>query len=272
MSTSTVRPRTGPAPSGSDVRVTQRRVLAAEALKLRTSRSVVWLLVASASSILAAGVAPALGLLLADATAEQGGVDASDPTGGALSGISFTQLLIAVVGVLVVSSEYTTGLFRATFSAVPRRLPVLWAKAVLAAAVVVGVALASVLIAFFTAQAVLAAADVPISLGEPGVLRALVGSALYLGVTAALGVAVGSLLRSALGGIAGVFVLLFVVPVAGMLVPAIGPYLPSNAGASIMRTGSAAGALSPWVGLGVFVLYAVVALAGAAYALARRDA
>lgn len=134
------------------------------------------------------------------------------------------------------------------------------------------VALASVLIAFLTAQAVLAAADVPLSLGEPGVLRALVGSALYLGVTAALGVAVGSLTRSALGGIAGVFVLLFVVPVAGMLVPAIGPYLPSNAGAAIMQTGSAAGVLPPWIGLGVFLLYAAAALAAAASALARRDA
>ncbi len=272
MSATTVRPRTGPAPSHSAVRVTQRRVLAAEALKLRSSRSVLWLLVASALSILAAGVSPALGLLLADAPADQGGVDASDPTGGSISGVGFTQLLIAVLGVLVVSSEYTTGLFRATFTAVPRRLPVLWAKAVLAATVVFVVGLAAVLIAFFTAQAILSTADVPISLGEPGVLRAVVGSALYLAVTAVLGVAVGSLLRSAIGGIATVFGLLYVVPVVGMLIPAINPYLPSSAGAAIMQTGFAAEALSPWVGFGVFLLYAAAAMTAAAFALARRDA
>jgi ABC-type transport system involved in multi-copper enzyme maturation permease subunit len=271
MST-TVRPRTGPAPARSAVRVTQLRVLAAEALKLRSSRSIIGLLVASALSILAAGVFPALGVLLADVPADQGGVDASDPTGGSISGVSFTQLLIAVLGVLVVSSEYTTGLVRATFSAVPQRLPVLWAKAVLAAAVVLVVGLATVLIAFFTAQAVLSAADVRISLGEPGALRAVVGSALYLAVTAVLGVAVGSLLRSAIGGIAGVFGLLYVVPVVGMLIPAIDPYLPSSAGAAIMQTGSATGGLPPWLGLGVFVLYTAAALAGAAYGLERRDA
>ncbi len=82
MSTTTVRPVTGPAPARRADRVTQGRVLAAEALKLRSSRSVVWLLVASVLSIVAAGVSPALVLLLADAPADQGGVDPSDPTGG----------------------------------------------------------------------------------------------------------------------------------------------------------------------------------------------
>ncbi len=272
MTTTTVQPRTGPARVRSAAGVTQRRVLAAEVLKLRSSRSIMWLLVASMLSILAAGVFPALGVLLADLPADQGGVDASDATGGSISGVSFTQLLIAVLGVLVVSSEYTTGLYRATFSAVPRRLPVLWAKAGLAAGVVFVAGLAAVLIAFFTAQAVLAAADVPISLGEPGVLRAVVGSALYLAVTAVLGVALGSLLRSAIGGIAAVFGLLYVIPRLGMLIPAIDPYLPSSAGAAIMQTGSATGGLPPWLGLGVFVLYTAAALAGAAYGLERRDA
>ena len=111
-----------------------------------------------------------------------------------------------------------------------------------------------------------------ISLGEPGVLRTVVGSALFLAVTAVLGVAVGSLLRSALGGIAAVFGLLYVVPLVGMLIPAIDPYLPSTAGAAVLQTGPSAGGLTPWVGLGVFGLYAAAALAGAAYALERRDA
>jgi ABC-2 type transport system permease protein len=273
MTATTHRPRvvpTGAAPAATSV--TQRRVLAAEGIKLRGLRSTRWLLTISVLSLVAAGVFPTLGVLLADippAEAEGGG---TDPTGGALTGVSFTQLLIAALGILVVTSEYTTGLIRATFTAVPRRLPVLWAKAVVAAAVTLVGTLGAVLLAFLTAQAVLSTADVTISLGTPGVLRAIVGSALYLAVTAVLAVAFGSLLRSAIGALAALFGLLFVLPLLGMLVPQVDPYLPSNAGAAIMQTGSSAGGLPPWGGLGVFTLYAGAALAAAAVALTRRDA
>lgn len=261
---------TGAAPPAPPV--TQRRVLAAEVIKLRGTRSMRWLLGISVLSILAAGVFPALGVLLADIPPAEAGGRGTDPTGGALTGVSFTQLLIAALGILVVTSEYTTGLIRATFTAVPSRLPVLWAKALVAAAVTFVGTLGAVLIAFLTAQAVLSAADVTISLSRPGVLRAIVGSALYLSLTAVLAVAFGSLLRSAVGALAALFGLLFVLPLLGMLVPQIDPYLPSNAGAAIMQTGAPAAGLSPWGGLGVFALYAVAALAAAAVALTRRDA
>ncbi len=272
MTTTTpVRPRTEPAASPDGARVTQRRVVAAEAIKLRSLRSTRWILVASVLSIVAAGVFPALGVLLAG-THPTGGEGATDPTGGALSGMSFTQLLVAAVGILAFTTEYATGLIRATLTAVPTRLPVLWAKAAVVAVATFVATLAAALIAFFTSKVVLAAADVTISLTAPGVARALVGSALVLAVTAVLGVAFGTLVRSAIGALAALFGLLFVLPLVGMLVPQIDPYLPSNAAAAIMQTGSAAGGLSPWTGLGVFVLYAAVALAAAAGALIRRDA
>ena len=103
-------------------------------------------------------------------------------------------------------------------------------------------------------------------------LRALVGSALYLAVTAVLAVAFGWVLRSAIGAMAALFGLLFVVPLLGLLLPQTAPYLPTNAGSAIMQTGSPEGVLSPWAGLGVFSLYAVIGLAVAAVALVRRDA
>ncbi len=272
MTTTTDRPRsTAAVGRSSGLRVTQLRVLAAEGIKLRSQRPVIWLLVASVLSIVAAALSSALTSTLADAPPEgEGG--AADPLGAALTGVSFTQVLVVALGVLVVTSEYSTGLFRATFTAVPKRLPVLWAKAVVAAGAVLAAALVAALASFLTARAVMSSADVNTSLGDPGVLRALVGSALYLAVTAVMAVAFGSLLRSAIGAMAALFGLLFVVPLLGQLLPETEPYLPNNAGAAIMQIGPPDGLLSPWAGMGVFGLYAAVALIAAAVALTRRDA
>ncbi|MGR7026046.1 hypothetical protein [Geodermatophilus sp. URMC 62] len=270
--TTTDRPATGVAAGRvSGLRVTRRRVVAAEGIKLRSTRSVRWLLVVSVLSIVAAALSAALTATLADVPPPDGGGGGTDPLGAALTGVSFTQVLVAALGVLVVTSEYSTGLIRATLTAVPQRLSVLWAKTVVTAVVVFVAMLAAALVSFSAAQAV-TSSDVSISLGDPGVLRALVGSALYLAVTSVLGVAFGWLLRSAIGAMAALFGLLFVVPLLGMLLPQTEPYLPTNAGSAIMQIGSLDGVLSPWAGLGVFSLYAVIALSAAAAALVRRDA
>lgn len=272
MTTTIDRPPTGAAGSrSSGARTTHRRVLAAEALKLRSTRSIRWLLVASVLSILAAALSSALTATLAEAPPPEGAGAATDPLGAALSGVSFTQVLVGVLGILVVTSEYTTGLVRVTFTAVPKRLPVLEAKAVLTGAVVFVVMLAAELISFLGAQAIMST-EVSVSLGNPGVARAIGGSALYLAVTAVLAVAFGWLLRSAIGATGGLFGLLFVVPLIGVLLPAADPYLPTNAGSAIMQIGSSDGVLSPWAGMGVFVLYAAIALGAAAMVLTRRDA
>jgi ABC-type transport system involved in multi-copper enzyme maturation permease subunit len=273
MTTTASRPRADVAPDRfSAVRVTQGRVLTSEGIKLRSQRSVRWLVLASVLSIVAAALSTAVTAAFADDPAPGGAAAGTDPLGGALTGVSFTQVIIGALGVLVVTSEYSTGLIRATFAAVPTRLPVLWAKAAVTAVVVFVATLAAAFISFFAARAVLSAADVSLSLGAPGVLRALVGSALYLTVTAVLAVAFGWLVRSAIGAMAALFGLLFLVPLLGMLLPATEPYLPTNAGAAILQVGSTGGALSPWAGLAVFTAYAVVALIVAAVALTRRDA
>jgi ABC-2 type transport system permease protein len=268
----TTIPRTVPAPPASavdGVRVTGRRVLAAEWIKARSARSTWWLLAASVASLAAAGVSPALTFTLAG---DRSGDATADATGGALSGVSFTQLLIAALGVVLVSSEYSSGLVRATFTAVPARLPVLAGKAGVAAVVTFAATLAAVLGAFVAAQAVLAGAEVTISLSDPGVLRAVVGAAVFLAVSAVLGSAFGWLVRSTAGALAAVFGFLFVLPLVGLLVPGITPYLPSNAGMAILQTGSGAGPLSPWGGLGLFTGYTAALVAVAGYVLRRRDA
>ena len=270
--TTTDRPATGAAAGRvSGIRVMQRRVMAAEGIKLRSTRSVRWLLVVSVLSIVAAALSTALTATLAEAPPPDSGGGGTDPLGAALTGVSFTQVLVAALGVLVVTGEYSTGLIRATLTAVPQRLPVLWAKAVVTAVVVFVAMLAAALISFLSAQAIMSA-DASVSLGDPEVLRALVGSALYLAVTAVLAVAFGWVLRSAIGAMAALFGLLFVVPLLGLLLPQTAPYLPTNAGSAIMQIGSPEGVLSPWAGLGVFSLYAVIGLAVAAVALVRRDA
>src|SRR3954447_3878801 len=269
----TTIPRTFPAPSparaADGVRVTGRRVLAAEWIKARSARSTWWLLAAAVVSLAAAGVSPALTFTLAG---DPSGEATADATGGALSGVSFTQLLVVALGVVLVSSEYGSGLIRATFTAVPSRLPVLAGKAGVAAVATFAATLAAVLAAFVAAQAVLAGADVNISLSDPGVLRAVVGAALLLAVSAVLGTAFGWLVRSTAGALAAVFGFLFVLPLVGLLVPGITPYLPSNAGLAILQTGPGAGPLSPWVGLGLFAGYTAALLGVAGYVLRRRDA
>jgi ABC-2 type transport system permease protein len=249
-------------------RVTGARVVAAEWIKFRSTRSAWWIVVATVLSLVAAGISPALTVLLGGPTTEDVG---ADPTGGALAGVSFTQVLVGALGALFVTGEYATGLVRSSLVAVPRRLPVLWAKLLVVTAVVLGASLVSVVVAYVTAQAVLASAGIAVPSVGPDVLRALAGAALYLALTAALGAGFGWLLRSTAGALTGLFAFLFVLPLLGLVLPQITAYLPNNAGAAVLQVGPAAGALPPWIGLGIYAAYAAVVLTAAASLLRRRD-
>jgi ABC-2 type transport system permease protein len=115
-----------------------------------------------------------------------------------------------------------------------------------------------------------------VSLTAPGVLRAVVGAALYLTVVAMLGSAFGWLLRGTAAAIATLVAVLVLPPVIGLLLPAkiaaiVVPYLPDHAGTAIMQL-APTGQLSPWAGFAVFLGYAAVALAGAVLVVRRRDA
>ena len=194
-----------------------------------------------------------------------------------LGGYHLAQLAIGVLGVLVISGEYSTGMIRSSLMAVPRRLPVLWAKIAVFASVTFVLMLASAFVAFFGAQAILTEHHVNVTLGHPHALRTLVGTVLFMTVTGILCVALGTIIRSTAGAIATFAGLLFVLPGIVDILPsnignAINPYLPSSAGAAIATavpdaTRSRRGAGSP-----LYCGYTLVLLAIAAYLLVRRDA
>jgi ABC-type transport system involved in multi-copper enzyme maturation permease subunit len=194
-----------------------------------------------------------------------------------LAGVNLAQLAIGVLGVLLVTGEYATGMIRATFAAVPRRLPVLWAKAALYAMVTFVLMVVSAFVAFNLGQHFLASHGT--TLAAPHAWRAIVGVAGYLSLVGVLAVAFGFLIHSTGGGIATLFGLLLVLPGIGQLLPASWqthtlPYLPSNAGASMFSIGTRTGstALSPGAGLLVLCLWVAVALAAAVVVVRRRDA
>jgi ABC-type transport system involved in multi-copper enzyme maturation permease subunit len=194
-----------------------------------------------------------------------------------LNGIQLAQLAIGVLGVLLISSEYTTGLIRSTLAAVPQRRTVLAAKALVFTVVVIIVSEIACFIAFFAGQAFLSGKHLDAQLSDPGVLRAVIGGGLYLAVLGLLAVALGTIIRHSAGAIAALFGMLFVLPGIAAALPratqdAINQYLPSNAGQQIFALRIEPHTLQPWAGLGVFCIYAAIALTAATILLVRRDA
>jgi hypothetical protein len=255
--------------------VTQRRVLVSEWIKMRSLRSTTLTLLAAVAAmvLLACLVGWATNAHWADMRPQErltfNAVDRS------LAGANLAQLAIGVLGVLLVTGEYATGMIRSTFAAAPRRLPVIWAKAGLYAVVTFVLMVVSAFVAFNLGQHFLAAHGTTLS--APHAWRAIVGVAGYLTLVGILAVAFGFLIRSTAGGIATLFALLLVLPGIGQLLPASWqshtlPYLPSNAGAAFYSARPDPSALSPHTGLLVLCAWAAIALAAAAVMVRRRDA
>jgi ABC-2 type transport system permease protein len=262
----------------SAVAVTQRRVVRSEWTKLWSLRSTRWSLLAAIVGMAGLGMIIAAFRMGHWSHLSAGERARYDPIDNGVGGYHLAQLAIGVLGVIVMSGEYATGMIRSTLMAVPHRLPVLWAKALVFAAVTFVLMLASSLVSFFGVQAIVAQRNLQAHLGDPHALRAVVGTALFLTVLGVLSVGLGGLLRSTAGGIAAFVGLLFVLPGITALLPsnigdAISPYLPLNAGFAVATsTFDNSHHLAPWTGFGVFCAYAVVAVAAAAVALVRRDA
>lgn len=255
--------------------VNERRVLTSEWLKLTTLRSS-WITMA-----LGIGALAFLGGVIGFFTNQQwdrlrpARQAAFDAVGASLGGIRFAELAIGVLGVLFVTGEYGTGMIRSSLTAVPRRLPVLWAKALVFGMVTLVLSEIAAFIGFLIGQATLGTHSVALS--SDGALRAVVGTGLYLTVVAVIGVALGFIIRSTAGGIAALVGILLVLPGVVLILPQtwqdnIGPYLPSTAGAALYDLHPEAGSLDPWTGFAVFCLYAVAGLIAAAFVLHRRDA
>jgi hypothetical protein len=168
-------------------------------------------------------------------------------------------------------------MIRSTLTAVPRRLPVLWAKLGVFAVAALVTSEAALAVSMLAGQAILSARHAGASLSDPGVLRAMIGAALYLTVSGLLGVALGFIIRNTAGAVTVLFGILLMLPVLGNFLPSswaehVTPYLPSNAGQAVFQVQKVAGTLAPWTGLALFAGYAALAAAIAAVTLNRRDA
>ena len=259
-------------------RVTQWHVFRSEWTKLWSLRSTRWTLLAAVLGMAAPGIVIAAVQMNRWATIPADERAAFDSIDVGVGGWHLAQLAIGLLGVLVISGEYSTGMIRSSLMAVPHRLPVLFAKLGLFAAVSFVLMLVASFVSFFVVQAIVAGHHLDHGLGDPHALRAVVGTALFLTVLGALGVGLGALVRNTAGGI-GTFVgLLFVLPGITALLPhrtadAINPYLPLNAGTTVATsTFENSHHLSTWGGFAVFCAYTAVIVVAAAVQLVRRDA
>jgi ABC-2 type transport system permease protein len=256
------------------------QALHAEWAKLRTLPGTVWLLAAVVVTTIAVSSAAA-----AAVTCPHGGCSV-DPARTSLTGVYLGQAVAAILGVLVISSEYSTGMIRATLTAMPRRTTVLAAKA----AIIGGLALAAGALAvagsllagrvLLTGHGFTPAHGYPaLTLGDGAVLRAAVGSVLYLALIALLSLGVATIIRDPAPAIGTVLGLLYLDPIIAAVLHGgrwhniAERYAPMSAGLAVQATtGLRSLPISPWAGLGVLAAWAAGALLLAALVFRVRDA
>ncbi|MFE9311772.1 ABC transporter permease [Streptomyces sp. NPDC088353] len=252
------------------------QVIRSEWTKIRSVASTVWTL------SLTAVVTIALGMLISalskhafDSMDERDRFS-FDPTYVSFAGMGLGQLAMIVFAVLVVSNEYSTGMIRTSLAAVPQRGAFLASKVVVATGLALVVGMVTSFAAFFLGQAMLGSLGT--SLGEPGVLRAVVGGGLYMALIAMFSMGVTVMLRSpmlSLGILMPFFFLISNILVNVSATKKIGRFLPDQAGGRIMQVVPRVGddtPYGPWGGLGIMLLWVIAALAGGYVLLRKRDA
>lgn len=274
------------------------RLLRSEWIKFRTLRSTFWCTVMIV--LISAGLSALLGAVLPQALEQTGdapGAPPSDVQSMAVQAITapttFTALVAAVLGALMITGEYGTGMIRSTFAAAPRRLPAVLAKAVVVGVSLFVVAIVSVAVSTVIVVPLLGAAGHRVDLGDGGIWAALFGNALYVTGVALLSFFIGAIIKNSAGGLATSLGLLLVVPIVMSIVVTvtrqaawarnIDAVLPSQAGGR-MSSYLAAGetrpdllhdgvlTLTPVVGGLVLLAWIVVAAVVASVLIRRRDA
>ncbi len=282
MNTATLTPTPTVAPV--TVRpVSFARTVHAEWIKFWTVRSTVWTLVATVTVMVGISALAAWGSTTQAVDAGAGPMN----TAMLLSaGYQLAQLAVAVLGVLTISGEYSTGMIRSTLAAVPRRTPVIAAKALVLGVVVLVVSVVSMALSYLATMPWHDQLNATFDLTDAETVRMTVGLPLYLIAIALFAFAVGALLRHSAAALTAVIALLLVVENVLMIIPLrvvelISPFLPSTAGRRVLldsemltaTDAATSGAhLTPWQGYGVLVAWAVVLLVAAAGLLRRRDA
>lgn len=257
-------------------RVTQLGVFRSEWTKLYSLRSTRYALLTTVVLSIGFGIIASAVTVSRWATMSAADKASFDPLSASLLGVRFGVLAIGVLGVLLITGEYTTGMIRATMTAVPRRLPVLWGKAVVYGLVALAITIPVAFIAFFAGQAILSGQHIQIAFSHAGVPSAVIGAAGLLTLTGLFAMGLGAILRSTAAGIATFAGIMYVVPPLVSILPSsvansIDPYLPSSAGQAMMQIGHHANTLSQGAGLAVFAGYVAVVIAAAAVLLVRRD-
>ena len=304
MSTPTSPPPPTPASFAAAAPLAARRLrfagtLEAEWTKIRSVRSTMWtLLIFVVVSLGLTGLFTWLTLNSLDhgRQGERATGLVTDPVNFILgTGLGLGSLAICVLGALVITSEYSSGVIRSSLLAVPRRYPVLIAKAVVFAVIVFVIGEVVAFISYFIGAALVNGYlvnttahvagrtftvhhHITVSLSQPGVLRAVFGSGLYLTVLGLFALAIGGLIRHTAGAVTAVIGMVLVIfPLAGLLPSSWGAhihaYLPTIAGQLITQDKPSAGQLlSSWQGFGVFCAWTVLLLAVATFLLQKRDA
>ncbi|MEU3250811.1 ABC transporter permease [Streptomyces sp. NPDC006997] len=252
------------------------QVVRSEWTKIRSVASTVWTL------SLAVLVTIALGMLIS-ALSKNEFDDMSrrdqlsfDPTFISFAGMSLGQLAMIVFGVLVVSNEYSSGMIRTSLAAVPQRGTLLFSKVAVATLLALVVSVATSFAAFFLGQAMLG--GLRAHLGDPGVLRAVLGGGLYMTLIAVFSMGVAAMLRSpmlSLGILMPFFFLISNILGNVSATEKVGRYLPDQAGSKVMQVVTPVDddtPYGPWGGLGIMVLWVIAALVGGYVLLKRRDA
>jgi hypothetical protein len=251
-------------------------LVAAEWIKLRSLRSTYLMLLAAAVTALA------IGTLVCDLDASQmthlapGKRVSVDPLADSFVGFAIAQLLFAALGVLTMTGEYSSGLIRTTFTAVPRRHAVLAAKAAVISASTLTVGLCTALAAFLAGQAILSTQHLGIPLSHPGAARAIIAAGLFLPAVALTGLALGVIIRNAAGALTAMVAVLFVAPEllngTSQWVTGIANALPANAIRRLVSLHPLPHSPSMTESVIVTIAYPAVTLTAAAIILYRRDA
>jgi ABC-2 type transport system permease protein len=249
-----------------------RDLLASEWIKIRSVRSTYLALIGAAVAAVAIG-------LFSAATVKTGHIDRAtfDPVDVSLSGMLVVQLAFGVFGALAITSEYTTGMIRTTFTAAPRRRAVLAAKAAVTGATALAAGEIISFTAFFAGQFVLSRKHLGITLADPGVLRAVAGAGFYLFIVTLVGLGLGAMIRHTAGAIAAVGLIFIQALLVNLVFPdpgsTEGHYVLLWAGQAISSVRAhVTGYPSVGQSFAVCIAYAAAALAAAGFLMTRRDA
>jgi ABC-2 type transport system permease protein len=242
-----------------------------EWIKLSSLRSTLWALLATVVGMITIGV-----VTMANTKAPgPDHTDSFDPVNNVLAGIALGQLIVGVLGVLVITGEYSSGAIRSTLAAIPNRPLLLAAKAGIFGLVTLAVGEVVTFVTFLAGRLALTDAVPRPALGDPGVLRALLLSGAYLAMVGLIGLALGAVVRHtalAIGLLVGV---LYVVPaaLAGLTGVTVAKFFPTMIAANSLAVSKpVADCLSPWVGFTMLCLYVTAVLGAGGRLLVRRDA